>query len=103
MAGRQAGRQAESQGSRLADKIQVGFKIFKIIYRLNYSGIYFVYYYCNLTTVLELHFNQLLSNKAYFKVCFEMQKFSAIVSRHSLLIGTNVPNDRLCNINLWLS
>ena len=32
--GRQAGKQA--------DKIWVGLEIFKILYRLNYSGIYFV-------------------------------------------------------------
>ena len=37
---------------RLADEIWVGFKIFKILYRFNYSGIYFLYYHCNVTTVL---------------------------------------------------
>ena len=43
---------------------------FEILYRLNYSGFYFVYYHCSVTTVLELHFSQLLLSKAYFKVCF---------------------------------
>ena len=58
------------EGGRLADEMRVGFEIFKILYRLNYSGFYFVYYHSNVTTVLELHFSQLLSSKAYFKVCF---------------------------------
>ena len=42
------------EGGRPADKIWVIFEIFKILYRLNYSGFYFVYYHCNITTVLEL-------------------------------------------------
>ena len=33
----------------------VRFEIFKILYRLNYSDFYFVYYHCNVTTVLKLH------------------------------------------------
>ena len=61
---------------RQADEILVEFEIFKILYRLNYLGISFVYYHCKVTTILELHFCQLLSSKAYFKVCFEVQKFS---------------------------
>ena len=40
--------------------------------------------------MLELHFNQLLSSKAYFKVCSEVQKIW--LPRKSLL-DTNVPND----------
>ena len=59
---------------RPADEIRVSFEIFKILCRLNYSGGYFVYYHCNVNTVLELHFNQLLSCKAYFNVCFEVRK-----------------------------
>ena len=62
MAGREAGQPA--------DEMQVGFEIFKILYRLNYSGFYFVCYHSNVTTVLELHFSWLLSSKTYFKVCF---------------------------------
>ena len=51
--GRQAGRQAGGRaGSRQADKIRVSLEFFKILYRLNYSGFYFVYYHCNVTTVL---------------------------------------------------
>ena len=57
---------------RLADKMWVGVKILKILYRLNYLGFYFVYYHCNVVTVLELHFSWLLSSKAYVKVCFEV-------------------------------
>ena len=49
-------------------------KFHKILYRFNYSGFYFVYYYYNVATVLELHFSWLLSSKVYFKVCFEVQK-----------------------------
>ena len=33
-------------------------------------GLYFVNFHSNVTTVLELHYTQLLSSKAYFKVCF---------------------------------
>ena len=66
MAGREVGRPA--------DKIWVSFEILKILYRLNYLGFYFVYYHCNFATVLELHFSQLSSSKAYFKVCFEVRK-----------------------------
>ena len=57
---------------RQADEIWVEFKIIKILYRFNYSGIYFVEYHCNVTTVLELHFSRLLSSNAYFKLCFEV-------------------------------
>ena len=39
-------------GGRLASKIQVGFEILKILYMLNYSGFYFVYYHYNIATVL---------------------------------------------------
>ena len=67
--GKQAGTQVH--------EIQVEFEIFEILYRLNYSGFYFVYYHCNVTTVLVVHFSWLLSSKAYFKVCFEVQKISS--------------------------
>ena len=67
LVGLMAGREG---GSRLAGKMQMGYKIFKILYKLNYLGFYFVCYHSNVTTVLELHFSRLLSNKAYFKVCF---------------------------------
>ena len=67
MAGRQTGK--------LADKIWVSFKIFKIDYRLSCLGFYFGYYHCNVTTVLELYFSRLLSSKVYFKVSYELQKF----------------------------
>ena len=44
--GRQAGgqevRKADRQVVRLADKIQVDFKIFKLLYNLNYLIFYFV-------------------------------------------------------------
>ena len=60
---------------RPADEIQVGFKILRILYRLNYLGFYFVCYHCNVATVLKLHFSQILSSKTYFKMRFEVQKF----------------------------
>ena len=59
---------------RQADKMWVRFKTFKILYRLNYSDFYFVYYHCNVTTVLKLHFSGLLPSKAYFKVYFQCEK-----------------------------
>ena len=57
------------EGGRPVDKIWVGFEVFKILYRLKYSGFYFVSYHSNVTTVIGLHFSRLLSSKAYFKVC----------------------------------
>ena len=33
---------------------------FKILYRINYSDIFFKYYYNVTTTVLKLHFSQLI-------------------------------------------
>ena len=57
-AGRQEGR---------VDKVWMGLKTFKILNRLNLSGFYFVYYCCNVTTILEVHFSWLVSSKAYFK------------------------------------
>ena len=71
----------------------VGFEIFKIHYRLNYSGFYFVCYHSNVITVLELHFSWLLSSKAYFKVCFKCRK--PFFSYQSLLFGASIPNDKL--------
>ena len=57
------------EGGMPAEEMRVGFDIFKILYRLNYSGFYFVYYYCNVTMVLEQYFSRLLSSKACFMVC----------------------------------
>ena len=68
------------------------FQSFKIFYRLNYSGFYFVYYHGSVATVLELHFSQLLLSKAYFKVRFEVQK----VWQHFFHVNLyyySVPND----------
>ena len=58
--------------------MRVGFEIFKILYRLYYSRSYFVCYHNNVTTVLELHFSRLLSNKAYFKVFLSAKNLVAI-------------------------
>ena len=69
----------------------MGFEILKILYRLNYLGFHFVYYHCNVATVLELHFSRLLPSKGYFKVCFEVSV--AIFARRSLLLGTSIPNN----------
>ena len=70
LVGLTTGREGGREGGRLADEMRVGCKIFKILYRLNNLGFYFVCYHSNITIVLELHFSQLLSSKAYFKVCF---------------------------------
>ena len=56
---------------RLADKIQLDFEIFKILYRLDF---YFFDISEMLLIVLEVHFGLLFSNKAYFRVCFVMRK-----------------------------
>ena len=61
------GLTAGREGGRPADKIQMGSEIFKILHKLNYSGFCFVCYHSNITTVL-MHFSQLVSSKAYFKV-----------------------------------
>ena len=51
------GRQV--QAGRQADEIQVEFEIFKILYRLNYSGCYFVYpckCYYSIRTAFQYNF-----------------------------------------------
>ena len=53
---------------QLADEIRVDFEIFKILYRLNYLAFHFVDISTMLLIVLEVHFNLLFSNKAYFRV-----------------------------------
>ena len=57
----------------LADEMGVDFKIFKFLYRLNYSDFYFV---------LSMHFNWFFSAKANFKVCIEAQKISVAIFFH---------------------
>ena len=76
-AGMQVARWVGEQVGGHADEIWVNFKIFKILHRLNYLDFYFVKYHCNVTTVLELHFNRLLSSNVYFMACFEVQKFDS--------------------------
>ena len=66
----------------LADEIRVDFKIFKILYRLNYSDFYFIYYCYNVIIVLSMHFNRFFSAKANFKVCIEAQKFLVTIFSH---------------------
>ena len=79
---------------RLADEIWVDFKIFKILYRLNYLDCCFTDISVMLSIVLEVHFSRLFSNKAYFRVCFEVCKiWLPFFSCRSLLLGTTVPND----------
>ena len=51
---------SESYGrlaGRLTDKIQVDFKIFKILYRLQYLDFYFVDMIAMLSILLEVHFS----------------------------------------------
>ena len=85
--------QATREGGRPADEMRVGFKIFKILYRLNYLGFYFVYYHSNVTTVLELNFSQLLSSKGYLRCVLSVKNQVVIFSCQSLLLGTSVHND----------
>ena len=40
--GREGGREAGRQAGRQAEEIRVDFKILKLLYRLNYSELYFV-------------------------------------------------------------
>ena len=62
----------------------VNFKIFKILYRLNYSDFYFVLYCYNVIIVLSMHFNWFFSAKANFKVCIEAQKISVAIFSMSI-------------------
>ena len=52
----------------------VEFDIFKTLCRLNYLDFHYIQYQCNIIIVLEMHFSQLFSSIAYFKVCFEAHK-----------------------------
>ena len=82
------------QAGWLADEIRLDCEILKILYRLNYLDFCFIYSSVILLIVLEVHFNLLFSNKAYFRVCFVMCKIrSPFFSCQSLLLGTSVPND----------
>ena len=104
--GGQAGRQAGRQASKQADEIQVSLKIFLNSLQVKLFGLLFVYYHCNVTTVLELHFSQLLSSKAYFIMCFEVQKFGLpFFSCTSLLLSTSVPNNNInySYINMYVA
>ena len=65
------------EAGRPADKIQVGFEILKILYKLNYSGFYFAYYHCNIVTVLELHFSQILYIKLILRCVLKCEKFGS--------------------------
>ena len=67
------------------------FEVLKILYRLNCLGFYFLYFHCNVTTVLEQHFSQLLSSKA-----FKVRKIWLASSFcQSLLLGTSVSNNTM--------
>ena len=59
-----------------ADKIGMSCKIFKILYKLNQSNSYFISQPCLVIihVVLEMHFSQLFSSKAYLKAYFKAQK-----------------------------
>ena len=76
----------------LADKIWLNFKIFIILYRLNYLDFYFVDISAMLLIVLEVHFSLFFSNKAYFRVFVVHKIRSPFFSYWSLLWGTSVPN-----------
>ena len=65
---------AGREGGRLADEIWMDLEILKLLYRLNYSVLYFVYYRCNFTAVLELLSVSFCQVKVYFKVYFEVRK-----------------------------
>ena len=70
------------------------FKIFKIVYRVNYLDFYFVLYHCNVIIVLELHFSQLLSVKLIVRCVLKCKKFVChSFSCQSLLLSTNTLND----------
>ena len=51
---------------------QIDFKIFNILYRLNYSDFTSFSSY-NVIIVLSMHFNWFFSTKAYFKVCIKVK------------------------------
>ena len=89
--GREAGKRAGWQTGR---QNTGGFRNLKLFYRLNYSDFYFVQYHCNFTAVLELHSVDFRQIKVYFKVCFEVQKSGSHFLCQSLLLGSNVPNDK---------
>ena len=65
---------SESYG-RLADEIRLDCEILKILYRLNYLDIYFVYSSAMLLIVLEVHFSLLFSNKRVLEFVLWCVKF----------------------------
>ena len=79
----------------------VDFEILKILYRLNYSDFYFVWYCYNVIIVLSMHFNWFFSAKANFRVCIEAQKISVAIffPCQSLLLSTSVLNESTSVLN----
>ena len=57
-----------------------------------------MWYHCNFTAVLKLHSVGFFQVKVYFKCALKCEKFgSHFISCQSLLLSTNVPNDRGVN------
>ena len=67
-------RQGGREGGQAGRRNMGGFGNFKLLYRLNYSDFYFVWYHCNFTAVLNLHSVGFYQVKVYFKTCFEVRK-----------------------------
>ena len=88
------GGQAGGRAGRQAGKTQLDFKIFKILYRLNYLDFYFVDISKMLLIVLEVYFSLLFSDKAYFRVCFVVHKIQSPFFLSILTISTSIPNDK---------
>ena len=83
-----------SYGRQAGRRNTAGILNLEILYRLNYLDFYFIHSSTMLLIVLEVHFNLLFSNKAYFRVYFVVHKIrSPFFSCRSLLLGTSVCND----------
>ena len=82
LVGLTAGWPAGRPAGWLADEMGVDFEILKILYRLNYSDFYFVWYCYNVIIVLSMHFNWFFSAKANFTVCIAAQKISVTIFFH---------------------
>ena len=81
-----------------------GFQNFKTSLQVKLLGLLFCLISLHFTAVLELYSVGFCQVKLYFKAFWSTKNLVAIFSCQSLLLGTNVPNDRFAvNIHAMIS
>ena len=87
----------------LADKMRVEFENFKILYRLNYSDFYLVYYCYDVIIVLSMYFNCFSQLKLILRCILRRKIFRLAFSPYqSLLLSTIIINDIYIYIYIYI-